>query len=700
MTAITDIKPAAFASNEEYLGWELGRIQRRVQAFLIAKEQDGDPTQFLQVGRELDTTRPLGIDSRRAAVAAGVDIPFDRLSSAFDLSPKEEEVLLVCLTPHLSSAIWNNLIYAQGSVLKTFLEVGFLSDLVDPSTNLLTNRAWFEAESRLVRSGLLIVEPPSEGGPPIGLLSHAVRAPHYLSAVITGSRPLDERLLSFCDLRTPRLELYDVILSEATLAEVEGFVHGFYRRGSPLDLGQRSWALLVSGPRRSGKTSLAEGLAKAFNRPLLVANLNLFERRPDAAARLELLAQNAQFLGAVLLIVQPEHLLSIEPALMGNLTTLVSNYRGLVVLEPHDTEKLPPEFESLIHFSIELERHDAEEREQLWETLLPREVALGQDVNLSAVANEFGLTGGQIRDAISWAQQRAEARGEPALLSQEDLIAGAKSQVRSKLSQYTDTSRVKLGLEDLILPEEPMGLVNELLDACKHRHAVLNEWGFAKRLATGKGLVALFSGEAGTGKTLCAEIMANELDLRLHIVSIPKVVSKWVGETEKNIRQLFTHARAQNSMLLFDEADSLFTTRVKVEKAQDHFQNMEVNMLLQEIERFEGIVILTTNLETNIDRAFQRRILFKIDFPMPDKEERAGIWKVLIPEQVPLDGDIEYDWLAEAYELSGGQIKNAIIRAAYRCATDGHGLTMEALEEAARQQSKAAGKLFRPADVF
>ena len=146
-------------------------------------------------------------------------------------------------------------------------------------------------------------------------------------------------------------------------------------------------------------------------------------------------------------------------------------------------------------------------------------------------------------------------------------------------------------------------------------------------------------------------------------------------------------------MLLFDEADSLFATRVKVERAQDHFQNMEVNNLLQEIERFDGIVILTTNLETNMDDAFQRRILFKIEFPFPKKEQRLAIWKSLIPAQVPLDEEIDFELLAEDYELTGGQIKNAIIRAAYQCYSNHHGFNQEALELSAWQQAVSAGRL-------
>ena len=215
----------------------------------------------------------------------------------------------------------------------------------------------------------------------------------------------------------------------------------------------------------------------------------------------------------------------------------------------------------------------------------------------------------------------------------------------------------------------------------------------------GKGICCLLKGEPGTGKTLCAEILAAELGMKLYQISIPKIVSKFIGETEKNIAKIFSTARANHSMLLFDEADSLFTKRVSVENAIDRFSNMETNMLLQEIERFEGIVILTTNLDKNIDDAFSRRIQFKIDFPFPTPENRAIIWRALVPKECPIADDIDFDDLGESFELSGGYIKNAVVRAAYRAAARQGEITYDDIEFAAEQECKSAGKLFRSASA-
>ncbi|MCA9562235.1 MAG: AAA family ATPase [Myxococcales bacterium] len=700
MTVAPQLDPVPFQSNDAYLAWEMLRLQQRLNTYLAAKENPQYVATYHQLVGQLESTRAAGIKARREACESGVEIPFNELSTRFGLSGAEEEVLFACIAPHLSATNWHLLVCCQGSVLKNYLEVGFLAELIKPSQTLLTERQWFESGSPLLESDLLVIEPPPDGAKPVSLLSHSVYSPHYVAAAVAGVSVMDERLAPFCVLEKPTKELFEVILSPETRDQVERFVRGFYRREGPLSLGSRAWTLLVSGPRKSGKTSLIRALAKTFQRPLFILNLDQLERRGSVQQLISLAARNAQFLGAVLLMCQPEQLLANEPAALGPMINVLEKYRGLAILEPHETTKLPEPFETLIDFPIEVEYPDATQREQLWEALLPPSVALGDEIDLGLLANNYGLSGGQIEAAIGWAVQRARTRtnGKLTTLTQRDLVQGAKSQVRSKIGDYTDASKVKLRLEHLILPPEPMELITELLEACRNRQTILNDWGFGSRLVTGKGLVALFTGEAGTGKTLCAEILANELDLRLHIVSIPKVVSKWVGETEKNIRAIFNNARSQSSMLLFDEADSLFATRVKVEKAQDHFQNMEVNMLLQEIERFEGIVLLTTNLETNIDRAFQRRILFKIDFPNPEKEQRQKIWQTLIPKDTPIKGEIDFDYLADEFELTGGQIKNAIVRAAYRSVAAGEGLNIAALEDAAHQQAKEAGKLTRRFD--
>lgn len=683
-----------FTSNHEYLTWEMSRWREHLDAL---NALGGDPgpeaiADYQRFASQSLASRAAAIEDRREAAASGTLIPLDALSHAYQLTPLEESLLLLGLAQHLSVPVWNRVLQAGG---ERWLEAGFAAQLVSPDA-LLTDTAPLEPDAALLRSGLLtLAHPPLPGSVDRGLLARAVQVPHYIASAVMGRPVLDERLSALCELRQPNMPLFDIILEPRAQRQVDTFVRAFYTRERGVaPLGPRGWRLLLTGPRAVGKSMLAEAIATLIERPLFVIHAHLLAHHTRPHALFETAARNAQMLGAVLLVVEPERLLEMHPALIGHVTQLIRELSGLVLLEVHRADALGPSFEPLIDFAIELPRPDAPERTQLWERFLPHNLKIAPSLDLPAVGSTYELTGGQIEAAMAWACQRASMRNPPEL-HQDDVEDGAKTQLRSKLGNFTERSRVRLGLDKLVLPENTLAEVHQFLDAARIRARVMNDWGFGRRLVTGRGLVALFAGEAGTGKTLTAEILANVLDRDLNIVSIPKIVSKWIGETEKNVREVFSQARAQNAILLFDEADSLFAKRVKVERASDHFQNMEVNNLLQEIERFDGIVILTTNLEINMDRAFERRILFKIEFPKPGPEERSRIWQSLIPADTPLADAVDFDALGHAYELTGGQIKNAIVRAAYACASRDAPIDEEALHLSAEQQTRAAGKLVR-----
>ena len=276
------------------------------------------------------------------------------------------------------------------------------------------------------------------------------------------------------------------------------------------------------------------------------------------------------------------------------------------------------------------------------------------------------------------------------------LREAAETQLQARLGELAVKSRTAFGLEKLVLPEVEMGKIGEILSACKHREYVLTTWGFGDSLTKGRGLCVLFDGPPGTGKTFAAELLAHELRLPLYRVHIPNVVSKWVGETERNISKIFQRARSARAVLLFDEADSLFGRRNQnAQSSNDRYANMEVNLLLQEIEAYDGITFLTTNLFGNLDEALQRRIQFRVTFPFPDPPQRASIWQVLTPRAAPLAEDVDFNALGKRFELAGGHIKNALLRAAYRARDEGDEITQRHLAEAAIAECQAQGKIVR-----
>src|SRR5690606_4172637 len=273
-------------------------------------------------------------------------------------------------------------------------------------------------------------------------------------------------------------------------------------------------------------------------------------------------------------------------------------------------------------------------RAALWRRALGDRAAPGLDLDM--VAARYPLTGGMLLRsadaAIALAVGRARAGGQPGV-SDADLHAGLRGTLDVKLSGLGRRVTWRQGWSDLILPDDSLEEIREFIARVRHRRRVYEEWGFSRKLAKGLGLSALFAGPPGTGKTMVAGIIADELALDLYQIDLSRIVSKYVGETEKNLANVFDAAEAGHAILLFDEADSLFAKRTEVKSSVDRYANLEVNYLLQRMEAFNGITILTTNLDSSIDDAFRRRISFRVDFPMPEVEDRERLWRAMLPAQ-------------------------------------------------------------------
>ena len=221
---------------------------------------------------------------------------------------------------------------------------------------------------------------------------------------------------------------------------------------------------------------------------------------------------------------------------------------------------------------------------------------------------------------------------------------------------------------------------------------MLNEWGFAKKLSYGLGITALFSGGSGTGKTMAAEVIANALGLDLYRIDLAQVVSKYIGETEKNLDKVFTAAANANAILFFDEADALFGKRSEVKDSHDRYANLEISYLLQKMEQYEGIAILATNLSENLDQAFTRRLAFSVHFPFPDESARLQLWARAWPQAVPASESVDRSLLARELKLSGGNIKNIALGAAFRAAGNGGTIDLAHMNQAVRRELQKLGR--------
>jgi SpoVK/Ycf46/Vps4 family AAA+-type ATPase len=246
---------------------------------------------------------------------------------------------------------------------------------------------------------------------------------------------------------------------------------------------------------------------------------------------------------------------------------------------------------------------------------------------------------------------------------------------------------------DLVLPNEQVDTITELLARVRERRRVYEDWGFADKVGKGLGVSALFSGPPGTGKTMVASLIARDLGLELYRVDLANIVSKWIGETEKHLAALFDAAESGHAILLFDEADSLFGKRTDVQSSNDRYANLETNYLLQRLESFSGICLLTTNHESAVDPAFLRRLSLHLRFDVPDDDEREHLWRAMLPSAAPIATEIDFTGLARRYAMTGGYIRNAALRAAF-FAADRQGIIANAdLDRAARLEYEAMGKI-------
>jgi len=314
----------------------------------------------------------------------------------------------------------------------------------------------------------------------------------------------------------------------------------------------------------------------------------------------------------------------------------------------------------------------------------------GAEFDLAAAVAPYRLSADRIRRAAQAAVELAAFEEVP--LGPSQLRRAALGQSASGLEQHSRRIRPAVDWSDLLLPEQPLGQLHEFALRARYRDRVLGSWGLRAGGGRGRGVVALFAGESGTGKTLAAEVVAADLGLDLYVIQLSAIVDKYVGETEKNLERVFTEADRVDAVLLFDEADAVFGKRSEVKDSHDRYANMESAYLLQRLESFDGVAVLTTNLRSNIDDAFTRRLDLVVDFPFPGPEQRLALWQHSL-EPVPTSAGLDPSRCARDFELSGGSVRSAVTTAAYLAAGRGDAVTDADLLEGARREYRKAGRL-------
>lgn len=342
---------------------------------------------------------------------------------------------------------------------------------------------------------------------------------------------------------------------------------------------------------------------------------------------------------------------------------------------------------------VEVPRPSVPEQKTIWqEALGPAQESVNGHVD--AVIAHFHL-GARGIAAASHQVKTAAAQGQE--LAPELLWEACRQQSRTRLDGLAQRMETKATWDDLVLPEAEMHTLRDIAQQVRFRTKVYEEWGFSHKSSRGLGISALFAGPPGTGKTLAAEVVANDLRLDLYRIDLSQVVSKYIGETEKNLQRVFDGAEESGAVLLFDEADAIFGKRSDIKDSHDRYANIEVSYLLQRMEAYRGLAILTTNMKSLLDTAFLRRIRFIVQFPFPEHSQRTEIWRRIFPSSTPVQ-NLDANKLA-SLNVAGGHIRNIALQAAFLAAGNGQAVTMRHLLQAARAEYTKLEKPLAEAEI-
>jgi SpoVK/Ycf46/Vps4 family AAA+-type ATPase len=601
----------------------------------------------------------------------------------FHLTPFENDAILICLAPELDLRYEKLYSYLQNDVTRKRPTVDLVMRLLCYSLEeKFEARKYFLPTASLIRNRLLSFT----GDDQLPLLSRSLKIDERIISFLLGAPGIDQKIRNFTALIEPARSFDDIISPNDYKNKLMEFTKLLSTMENPP-------MFLFQGPYGTGKKMTAEVICMELGKPLLVVDSKGL-KGSESLENLKLILREAMLQGSSLYFEGLDTLLEKDSgASVPDLIHHMDGFPDLIFLSG-DIPYEPRGIHDHCFIRLDFPLPSFHLRKLLWTSFLNGN---GTDADIDALSVKFKFSGGQIKDAIFSAQNAARAKGIDGL-SMEDLYQGCRAQSGSAISAMARKIQPRYTWEDIVLPKDTKDQLKEVAAHIKYRGVVYSDWGFDRKLSMGKGLNILFSGPSGTGKTMAAEIIASETQLDIYKIDLSNIVSKYIGETEKNLSKIFKEAETSNAILFFDEADALFGKRSEVKDAHDRYANIEIGYLLQKMEEYDGVVILATNLSKNIDDAFLRRMQIVIEFPFPDETQRKLIWTGIFPKESPLAHDIDFKFLSEKIKLAGGNIKNMALSAAFYAAENSGEIGMDHIMHAARREYQKIGKPFLKSD--
>ena len=620
----------------------------------------------------------------RFARRLGVPLPLEILRERFGLAPIDVDLLAALATIERGTA-FNPYTVGKNEPLQS--DVAFLIALLSNSETMPPGeiRLRFTADAPLVVHGLVELSAQTGWAVDPPLVYKRVRIADRVLDFIEGAQEPPPSVLGAAGrFMAKPLPASDVLLPDPTL--IDQVARAFARPDQLVEL---------VGAQGVGRKAIAGAAARQLGRPVLF--VDMAEIPVDARALAEALRpliREAHLQHAALVLDNAHEYADREgqSGIFQPLTDLLRRVRTPLafVVERSPTwlartGRVPMRFE--VPFpTVEVQR-------RLWVRHLPPGLRLGPDASLESLVKRYSATGAGIKEACEELGRLDIVHQRGGVATEDHIIGVVRTPHAHRLSALATVVRTTLEWSDVILPDEVLSPVFEFLNYAAHRQKIFQDWGFDRKLPYGRGLSALFAGPPGTGKTMICSLLAKELGLELYRIDLSQVVNKYIGETEKNLGKVFDEAGRGQVMLLFDEADSLFAKRTEVKSSHDRYANLEVNYLLQRMESHDGVVVMTTNAETAIDPAFRRRIRFRIRFPAPDEQQRLALWEGMMPREAQVAPNLDLRAIAQKFPLAGGNIMNALVRAATAAQADGGPIQQHHLERAAQLEYVEMGFL-------
>lgn len=614
----------------------------------------------------------------------GVPLPLETLRDRFTLAEADVQIIAALATIERGAA-FNP--YTANNAEPMQSDVAFLVALVADGTALTASevRLRFSADAPLVSRGLVEVAASTSWANDPPLVYKRVRLADRILDYIEGAQLPPPSILG----AVATFDAEPMLASEVLLAEpilIDQVERALARTDQVVEL---------IGAPGVGRKAIVGAAARALGKPMLVidlAELPVDQRALDAA--IIPIIREAHLQGAVLVLDKAQEYADNEGQqwIFPRLTELLRRVHTPLAIT---AEKSPPWLSRIgrvpMHFDVPFPT--AEVQRRLWVRHLPVGLHLAPEISIEALVKRYAATGAGIKEACEELGRLDQVLQRGGVATEQNIIDVVRTRLAHRLSALASPVRTTLVWSDVILPDEVLSPVFEFLNYAAHRNKVFGDWGFDRKLPYGRGLSALFAGPPGTGKTMICSLLAAELGLELYRIDLSQVVNKFIGETEKNLGRVFDEAARGQVMLLFDEADSLFAKRTEVKSSHDRYANLEVNYLLQRMESHEGVVVMTTNSETAIDPAFRRRIRFRVRFPAPDELQRLQLWQGMIPKEAQLGPDLDLRVIAQKFPLAGGNIMNALVRAATNAQADGSAIMQRHLLRAAELEYGEMGFL-------